>query len=252
LIFCRYLSFFKTWFKLGSVHYERLVSFARLTLVSISSSIFQNLNVEVEYIYVCVWVGGFIQCINRKKAIASHEWWQGRKELYKQLLATSTILFYHYINLSPFLLHGSNFYFNLLQKKLMLKAKPILEETIMRLYRDFSPNCMKVANLGCSVGPNALLVISNIIDIVNTACTSLNREPPKFQFYLNDLFGNGFNTIFESLPNFYTRLVEDKGHKFGPCFVNATPGSFYGRLFPSNSINLFHSSYSLHWLSQVK
>ncbi|KAG5008236.1 hypothetical protein JHK85_026778 [Glycine max] len=109
---------------------------------------------------------------------------------------------------------------------------------------------MKVANLGCSVGPNALLVISNIIDIVNTACTSLNREPPKFQFYLNDLFGNGFNTIFESLPNFYTRLVEDKGHKFGPCFVNATPGSFYGRLFPSNSINLFHSSNSLHWLSQ--
>ncbi|KAL2606831.1 hypothetical protein AAZV13_09G209600 [Glycine max] len=140
----------------------------------------------------------------------------------------------------------------LLQKKLMLKAKPILEETIMRLYRDFSPNCMKVANLGCSVGPNALLVISNIIDIVNTACTSLNREPPKFQFYLNDLFGNGFNTIFKSLPNFYTILVEDKGHKFGPCFVNATPGSFYGRLFPSNSINLFHSSNSLHWLSQVK
>ncbi|KAL5143736.1 7-methylxanthosine synthase 1 [Glycine soja] len=138
----------------------------------------------------------------------------------------------------------------LLQKKLMLKAKPILEETIMRLYRDFSPNCMKVANLGCSVGPNALLVISNIIDIVNTACTSLNREPPKFQFYLNDLFGNGFNTIFKSLPNFYTILVEDKGHKFGPCFVNATPGSFYGRLFPSNSINLFHSSNSLHWLSQ--
>ncbi|RZB93820.1 7-methylxanthosine synthase 1-like [Glycine soja] len=138
----------------------------------------------------------------------------------------------------------------LLQKKLMLKAKPILEETIMRLYRDFSPNCMKVTNLGCSVGPNALLVISNIIDIVNTACTSLNREPPKFQFYLNDLFGNGFNTIFKSLPNFYTRLVEDKGHKFGPCFVNATPGSFYGRLFPSNSINLFHSSNSLHWLSQ--
>ncbi|KHN29302.1 3,7-dimethylxanthine N-methyltransferase [Glycine soja] len=140
----------------------------------------------------------------------------------------------------------------LLQKKLMLKAKPILEETIMRLYRDFSPNCMKVTNLGCSVGPNALLVISNIIDIVNTACTSLNREPPKFQFYLNDLFGNGFNTIFKSLPNFYTRLVEDKGHKFGPCFVNATPGSFYGRLFPSNSINLFHSSNSLHWLSQKK
>ncbi|TKY65387.1 7-methylxanthosine synthase 1 [Spatholobus suberectus] len=137
-----------------------------------------------------------------------------------------------------------------LQKKLMLKAKPMLEETITTLYRDYSPNCMKVADLGCSVGPNTLLVTSNIIDIVDIVCTRLNREPPTFQFYLNDLFGNDFNTIFKSLPDFYTRLVEDKGHKFGSCFINATPGSFHGRLFPSNSINLFHSSNSLHWLSQ--
>ncbi|KHN40445.1 7-methylxanthosine synthase 1 [Glycine soja] len=132
----------------------------------------------------------------------------------------------------------------------MLKAKPILEETIMKLYHDSSPNCMKVADLGCSVGPNSLLVISNIINIVDTTCTILNCEPPTFQFYLNDLFGNDFNTIFKSLPDFHTRLVEDKGHKFGSCFINATPGSFYGRLFPSNSIDLFHSSNSLHWLSQ--
>ncbi|MCL7047158.1 hypothetical protein MKW94_001458 [Papaver nudicaule] len=29
------------------------------------------------------------------------------------------------------------------------------------------------------------------------------------------------------------------------------PGTFYGRLFPSNSLHFVHSSYSLHWLSQV-
>ncbi|CAL9017801.1 unnamed protein product [Prunus brigantina] len=29
------------------------------------------------------------------------------------------------------------------------------------------------------------------------------------------------------------------------------PGSFYRRLFPSRSIDLFHSAFSLHWLSQV-
>ncbi|XP_028212310.1 theobromine synthase 2-like [Glycine soja] len=138
------------------------------------------------------------------------------------------------------------------QKKLMLKAKPMLEETITRLYRDSSPNCMKVADLGCSVGPNTLLVTSNIIDIVDTTCTRLNREPPIFQFFLNDLFGNDFNTIFKSLPDFYTRLQGDKGNEFGSCFINATPGSFHGRLFPSNSINFFHSANSLHWLSQVK
>ena len=139
----------------------------------------------------------------------------------------------------------------LLQKKLMLKAKSILEETITTLYRDSSPNCMKVADLGCSVGPNTFLVTSNIIDIVDNTITLLNCEQPTFQFYLNDLYGNDFNTIFKSLPDFYTRLEEDKGHKFGSCFINATPGSFHGRLFPSNSINFFHSANSLHWLSQV-
>ena len=140
-----------------------------------------------------------------------------------------------------------------MQRTIIRKTRSILEETITRLYCDTFPNnCLKVADLGCSVGSNTLLVTSNIIDIVDTTCTRLNREPPIFQFYLNDLFGNDFNTIFKSLPDFHTRLVEDKGHKFGSCFINATPGSFYGRLFPSNSINLFHSSYSLHWLSQVK
>jgi len=133
----------------------------------------------------------------------------------------------------------------------MLKTKLILEETITRLYCDSSPNCMKVADLGCSVGPNTLLVISNIINIVDTACTHLNRDLPTFQFYLNDLFGNDFNTTFKLLPDFYAKLLQDKGHRSASCFINATPGSFYGRLFPSNSINLFHSSNSLHWLSQV-
>ncbi|KAK7394705.1 hypothetical protein VNO78_15240 [Psophocarpus tetragonolobus] len=137
-----------------------------------------------------------------------------------------------------------------LQRGLMIKAKHILEETITRMFRDSSPNCMKVADLGCSVGPNTLFVTSDIIDIVHTTCTRLNREPPTFQFYLNDLFGNDFNTIFKSLPDFYKRLVEDKGRKFDSCFINATPGSFHGRLFPINSINLFYSANSLHWLSQ--
>ncbi|CAN0861660.1 Salicylate carboxymethyltransferase [Linum grandiflorum] len=34
-------------------------------------------------------------------------------------------------------------------------------------------------------------------------------------------------------------------------FINGVPGTFYGRLFPLNSIHFVHSSYSLQWLSQV-
>jgi len=151
-----------------------------------------------------------------------------------------------------FYIHLTFILTSLLQKNLMLKAKHMLEETIMKLDCHFSPNCMKVADLGCSVGPNTLLLISNVVSIVDTACTRLNREPPTFQFYLNDLFENDFNTTFKSLPDFYTKLLQNEGNRSASCFINATPGSFYGRLFPSNSINLFHSSNSLHWLSQVR
>ncbi|XP_061372710.1 probable caffeine synthase MTL2 [Gastrolobium bilobum] len=137
------------------------------------------------------------------------------------------------------------------QRKVMFITQHILEDSIMRLYCATLPNCLKVADLGCSSGPNALLVASNIINTVDAVSQTLNREPPMFQFFLNDLFGNDFNTTFKSLPYFYTKLEEEKGHKFGPCFFSGTPGSFYGRLFPNDSIHFFHSSYSLHWLSKT-
>jgi len=37
----------------------------------------------------------------------------------------------------------------------------------------------------------------------------------------------------------------------GPYFFSGVPGSFYGRLFMKKSLHFLHSSYSLHWLSQV-
>ncbi|KAI4295499.1 hypothetical protein L6164_035541 [Bauhinia variegata] len=93
------------------------------------------------------------------------------------------------------------------------------DETSTRRKHQEALECLKVADLGCSSGPNELVLISEIINTVDATSRSLNREP---QFFLNDLFGNDFNTIF-----------------------------MYGRLFPSNSLHFFHSSYSLHWLSQV-
>ncbi|MED6131546.1 hypothetical protein PIB30_010592 [Stylosanthes scabra] len=136
---------------------------------------------------------------------------------------------------------------------MMMKAKPILEESITICYYNILPKCLKIADLGCSSGPNALLVVSNIINIVVDTISSnnLNLNLPDFQFYLNDLFGNDFNTIFKSLPQFYKTLSEEMGHEIGSCFINATPGTFYERLYPSSSIHFFHSSYSLHWLSQA-
>ncbi|MCD7470333.1 hypothetical protein HAX54_010103 [Datura stramonium] len=69
---------------------------------------------------------------------------------------------------------------------------------------------------------------------------------PEFQVYLNDLPHNDFNTTFNSIPSFYQNLNDGAN-----CFVSGISGSFYGRLFPSKSMHLVHSSYSLHWLSQA-
>ncbi|KAK8464311.1 hypothetical protein PHAVU_011G176100, partial [Phaseolus vulgaris] len=64
-----------------------------------------------------------------------------------------------------------------------------------------SESCLKVADLGCSSGPNSLLFVSTM--------------------------------------------------NHGRFFIHATPGNFYGKLFPDDYIHFFHSSYSLHWLSQA-
>ncbi|KAJ0733521.1 putative methyltransferase [Helianthus annuus] len=112
-------------------------------------------------------------------------------------------------------------------------------------------DCFTVADLGCSSGKNTLLVASNIIDIVHEVCQENDRKVPQFQVCLNDLFGNDFNNIFKLLPDFYAKLKKDKGEGFGPCFVSAVPGSFYGRLFPNQSLHFVNSANCNHWLSQV-
>lgn len=130
-------------------------------------------------------------------------------------------------------------------------VKPILEESIEELYITLFPECLKMADLGCSTGFNTLLVVSDVLEIIGTRSKMLNLPPPSLQAFLNDLPGNDFNTIFRSLPSFYTKLENEKGSSFGHCFIATVAGSFYGGLFPSNSLHSVHSSYALMWLSVV-
>ncbi|KAM0063217.1 putative salicylate carboxymethyltransferase [Helianthus debilis subsp. tardiflorus] len=141
---------------------------------------------------------------------------------------------------------------SLLQETGIRNAIPILKHSIKGVANyDVFKDCITVADLGCSSGTNTLLVVSNIIDTVHEVCKENNREVPQFQVCLNDLFGNDFNTIFKSLPDFYANLKKNKGEAFGPCFVSAVPGSFYGRLFPDKSLHLVHCATSNQWLSQM-
>ncbi|KAF8406461.1 hypothetical protein HHK36_008548 [Tetracentron sinense] len=138
-----------------------------------------------------------------------------------------------------------------LQNAVLSTAKPIVKDATLDLCRTTIPERFCIAELGCSSGPNALFMISEIIKTVYERCHHMGRPAPEIQAHLNDLPGNDFNTVFGLLPAFYRNLSEGKGSHLGPCFVAAMPGSFYGRLFPSKSLHFVHSSSSLHWLSKV-
>ncbi|BAU00040.1 hypothetical protein VIGAN_10159700, partial [Vigna angularis var. angularis] len=87
------------------------------------------------------------------------------------------------------------------------------EEAMSRLYRSMRPKRLAIADLGCSSGPNTLLVMSEAIKVVEKLCRELKHESPEYQIYLNDLPGNDFNNIFKSLESFKERLrneIEDE------------------------------------------
>ncbi|XP_054792748.1 probable jasmonic acid carboxyl methyltransferase 2 [Prosopis cineraria] len=129
----------------------------------------------------------------------------------------------------------------------MAATKEAIVETVCSNWTDN----MGIADLGCSSGPNALMVISDILDTVCATTRQLGRPSLELKVYLNDLYTNDFNNIFASLPSFYRKLRREKGSELGRCFIFGVPGSFYCPLFPSNSLHFVHSSSSLHWLSQV-
>ncbi|XP_016714499.2 probable jasmonic acid carboxyl methyltransferase 1 [Gossypium hirsutum] len=95
--------------------------------------------------------------------------------------------------------------------------------------------------------PMLFLVVSEIIDIIDETCRRLKHPPPCLQAFLNDLPGNDFNAIFKHLLRcFYERVEIEKGKN--KCFVTGVAGSFYGRLFPPNSLHFVHSSYAIMWI----
>lgn len=49
----------------------------------------------------------------------------------------------------------------------MTKAKSIVEDTVLDLYCTTFPKSLNKADLGCSTGPYALLVITEIIDAID-------------------------------------------------------------------------------------
>ncbi|WCJ33642.1 S-adenosyl-L-methionine-dependent methyltransferases superfamily protein [Euphorbia peplus] len=123
------------------------------------------------------------------------------------------------------------------QREGIINAKSLIDETVSEKLEIGASKTFHIADLGCSVGPNAFLCVENIIQAVKLKYR--DHEIPEFHVFFNDHTSNDFNTLFQSLP------------PVKPYFAAGVPGSFHERLFPENSINLFHSSSALHWLSHV-
>lgn len=123
-------------------------------------------------------------------------------------------------------------------------AKRLITEAVVEILdiENFaSSNTFRIADLGCSVGPNTFFAVQNIIEAVQFKyqCQGLDSQLPEFQVLFNDHTSNDFNALFSSLP------LDRKYYAAG------VPGSFYGRLFPNRSLHFVHSSYTNHWLSRV-
>ncbi|KAK9019881.1 hypothetical protein V6N11_054388 [Hibiscus sabdariffa] len=105
---------------------------------------------------------------------------------------------------------------SVIQNAVILKTMPIIVQSVSDMFTKTAPTCTKVADLGCSSGPNSFLAISRIIDTVHTICRQQQLKLPEFQVFLNDLPENDFNSVFKSVPEFVERLKKEKGGEKPP------------------------------------
>ncbi|EXB30277.1 putative S-adenosylmethionine-dependent methyltransferase [Morus notabilis] len=122
-----------------------------------------------------------------------------------------------------------------------LVQKEVAEKLDIGFSSTSPPKAFSIADLGCSVGPNTFSAVENIIEAVELKFESegLASKIPEFQVFFNDHTSNDFNMLFKNIP------------PIRRYYAAGVPGSFYSRIFPEASLHFVHSSFSIHWLSQV-
>ncbi|KAL8100026.1 hypothetical protein AgCh_032325 [Apium graveolens] len=110
------------------------------------------------------------------------------------------------------------------QETLLLKSRKFVEDCIDKYGINGFPKCFVLADLGCSSGPNTLLLVKTVIDSVHATCQRNGLDVPEFQVFLNDLPENDFNTTFKMVQPFYSRLIDEKGDEYkDKCFISGVP-----------------------------
>ncbi|KAJ0500869.1 putative indole-3-acetate O-methyltransferase [Helianthus annuus] len=133
----------------------------------------------------------------------------------------------------------------------------LLKETLDGVELSMPETPFVVADLGCSSGNNTIFIVNVIIEHITKRYEASGYSGvPEFSAFFADLPSNDFNTLFQLLPPLANQGVgsmeeclASTGHR--PFFAAGVPGSFYRRLFPAKSVDVFYSAFSLHWLSQV-
>ncbi|CAK9154030.1 unnamed protein product [Ilex paraguariensis] len=125
------------------------------------------------------------------------------------------------------------------------RSKPILVEAIdenLDIQHGSSASiCFRIADLGCSIGPNTFTSVKNLIEAIKQKhqIEGQTTRIPEFQVFFNDHVDNDFNALFTNFP-------PDR-----PNFAAGVPGSFHSRLFPKACLNFVDSANALHWLSHA-
>jgi jasmonate O-methyltransferase len=126
------------------------------------------------------------------------------------------------------------------------RMKPMIEAAIIDLCTSTStlfPRNMVIADLGCSSGTNALVLVSTAIEAIHSYCIQFQRQPPEVCIFLNDLPDNDFNTVVKSLvalrqsnkplimtgvvPGSFTHFTNDSS-LLTPCILFARPTACIG------------------------
>ncbi|CAD6339848.1 unnamed protein product [Miscanthus lutarioriparius] len=127
------------------------------------------------------------------------------------------------------------------------RMKHLIQEAITNLWKNTNTHKnIVIADLGCSAGPNALTLVKTAVDAIFHHCSDHKEIASEISVLLNDLPDNDFNDVAKRLYAF-----QQSTQDCGPAVTAIVPGSFYKKLFTSNSVNLVLSSHSLNWLSQV-
>ncbi|KAG6555381.1 hypothetical protein Mapa_002607 [Marchantia paleacea] len=136
-----------------------------------------------------------------------------------------------------------------LQAKAVNVILPRFFEAIKSMNLTDSDQVFRIADLGCSSGPNTISAMEAVIDQVRARYREAEAgdSGPEIQVYFQDLPATDFNTLIKLLFS-QPRSDEDKVRNYMSA---AVPGSFYDRLFPKSTINIAISTFGLHWISEV-